>query len=363
MSEAIAAAARTAGVPLEVRPDRHFYCSRAEFGVHAAGRKALRMEYFYREMRRRHRVLLDPTGEPEGGQWNFDHDNRKAWSGKPPEPMDSRVRHDHSALWGAIVGANVKSFGEPSAGQFAWPLNRPQALRQLDHFVGNVLPHFGDFQDAMSRRSWRLFHSLLSFALNSKMLCWLRDKNNSWQVSVTVCSRQAVVVLLQVLLKLVTWLLLTLRWLLIIMPWLNNRQLWQLVQNKTNMIVISDDDSPGFYQIYLDGRKHPEDPNPAWRGHNVAHWEGDTLVVDRVGFHEGVWLDQDSHSHSEKLHIVDRYTRPDMGHIEIVSVVEDPGVLSRPFTMKRVADLAPDQEILEFICPENNQDVEHMVGK
>ena len=139
--------------------------------------------------------------------------------------------------------------------------------------------------------------------------------------------------------------------------------LWQLVQNKTNMIVISDDDSPGFYQIYLDGRKHPEDPNPAWRGHNVAHWEGDTLVVDRVGFHEGVWLDQDAHSHSEKLHIVDRYTRPDMGHIEIVSVVEDPCVLSRPFTMKRVADLAPDQEILEFICPENNQDVEHMVGK
>ena len=139
--------------------------------------------------------------------------------------------------------------------------------------------------------------------------------------------------------------------------------LWQLVQNKTNMIVISDDDSPGFYQIYLDGRKHPEDPNPAWRGHNVARWEGDTLVVDRVGFHEGVWLDQDSHSHSEKLHIVDRYTRPDMGHIEIVSAVEDPGVLSRPFTMKRVADLAPDQEILEFICPENNQDVEHMVGK
>jgi deoxyribodipyrimidine photolyase-related protein len=154
---------------LEILPDSRFVASHAEFHAWAEGRKALRMEYFYRDMRRKTGLLMDGE-EPTGGQWNFDHDNRKAWPGTPPEPMDSRVRHDHSALWRAIVRADVKSFGQPSAEQFAWPLNRMEALRQLDHFVEKILPHFGDFQDAMSSRASRLFHSLLSFALNTKML-------------------------------------------------------------------------------------------------------------------------------------------------------------------------------------------------
>ena len=166
----LAAYAKGLSIKCRMADSEHFYTGRDEVARQFAGQKRWLMESFYRTMRTRHRVLMNDEGKPHGGKWNFDHDNRKAWSGTPPEPMDSRVRHDHSALWGAIVGANVKSFGEPSAGQFAWPLNRPQALRQLDHFVGNVLPHFGDFQDAMSSRASRLFHSLLSFALNTKML-------------------------------------------------------------------------------------------------------------------------------------------------------------------------------------------------
>ena len=139
--------------------------------------------------------------------------------------------------------------------------------------------------------------------------------------------------------------------------------IYQFVQSKDYLVEISDDDSPGFHQIYLDGRRHPKDPNPAWYGHNVGHWEGDTLVVDRVGFDERVWLDQAAHPHSDKLHITERYRRPDLGHLETEITVDDPGILARPFTEKRVSDLAPTEEIYEFICPENNRDVIHLIGK
>jgi hypothetical protein len=143
---------------------------------------------------------------------------------------------------------------------------------------------------------------------------------------------------------------------------LRNGPLWEFVQSKDFLVYISDDESPGFHQIYLDGRSHPADPNPAWYGHSIGHWDGDTLVVDRVGFDNRVYLDQESHPHSDKLHIVERYHRPDLGHLEIEITVDDPGVLAKPWTQKRVADLA-HEEIFEFICTENNRDVQHLVGK
>jgi hypothetical protein len=139
--------------------------------------------------------------------------------------------------------------------------------------------------------------------------------------------------------------------------------IYSIIQSPVLMVAISDDDSPGFHQIYLDGHKHPEDPSPAWYGHNIGWWEGDTLVVDRVAFNDRSWLDQDSHPHSDKLHVVERYKRPDLGHLEIEVTVDDPGVLAKPYTIKRVSDLAPAEEVYEFICPENNRDVEHLVGK
>jgi Carboxypeptidase regulatory-like domain len=138
--------------------------------------------------------------------------------------------------------------------------------------------------------------------------------------------------------------------------------LFELVQSKQFLVIINDDDYPGFHQVYLDGRPHPPDPY-AWYGHNTGRWDGDTLVIDRVGFKDEVWLDQELHPHTDKLHVVDRYRRPDLGHLTIETTVEDPGVVTKPYTIKRSADLAPDQEIDEFICNENNQDVEHLVGK
>jgi hypothetical protein len=139
--------------------------------------------------------------------------------------------------------------------------------------------------------------------------------------------------------------------------------LYEFVQSKSYLVMISDDDSPGFHQIYLDGRQHPKEPDPQWYGHSIGHWEGDTLVVDRVNFEDQVWLDQASHPHSDKLHVIERYHRIDLGHLETEVTVEDPGVLAKPWTMKRVSDLAPGEEIREFICTENNRDLDHLVGR
>ena len=162
--------ARQLAIPGRMVDSDHFYTSREELGLLFAERKQWLMEHFYRQMRIRHDVLMTGPAKPAGGQWNFDQDNRKPWNGLPREPADWRSEHDHSALWESIRQAGVASFGEPGAQHFFWPLNRAEALQQLDDFIDEALPHFGDFQDALTFRAWRLFHSLLSFALNTKML-------------------------------------------------------------------------------------------------------------------------------------------------------------------------------------------------
>jgi len=162
--------ADTTGEPCVMVDSEHFLTGRNDAANLFRDRKSWLMEYFYRRMRVLHRVLVDDADRPVGGRWNFDADNRKSWSGQPPEPPDRRVSHDHSALWQTIVDAGVKSIGNPQTGTSRWPLNRTEALAQLDAFIAEALPYFGDFQDAISQHAWRLFHSLLSFALNVKML-------------------------------------------------------------------------------------------------------------------------------------------------------------------------------------------------
>ena len=154
----------------QVVDSEHFLTARDEMGQFFAGRKQWLMEHFYRHMRRRLDVLVDAQGQPEGGKWNFDHDNRKPWPGTPAAPSDARPVHDHHELWETLTRCGVPSFGHAQASGLRWPLNRAEALACLDAFVDQGLPHFGDFEDAMSSHHPRLFHSLLSFALNVKML-------------------------------------------------------------------------------------------------------------------------------------------------------------------------------------------------
>jgi hypothetical protein len=140
--------------------------------------------------------------------------------------------------------------------------------------------------------------------------------------------------------------------------------LFALAQTHRLLVVISDDESPGFHQIHLDRSAHPQELDmDLWYGDSIGHWEDDTLVVDRLGFNERLWTDPGAHPHSDKLHVIERYRRLDLGHLEKDVTVEDPGVLAKPWSFKSVADLAPNEEIREFICAENNRDLPHLVGK
>ena len=112
-------------------------------------------------------------------------------------------------------------------------------------------------------------------------------------------------------------------------------------------------------QIFLDGRPHPRDVNPTWLGHSVGRWEGDTLVVDTVGFNGLAWY-AGGLSSTESLHVIERYRRPDLGHLKLQITVEDPAVLVKPWTQKRTAHLVPSEDIEEYVCSENNKDVEHL---
>jgi hypothetical protein len=137
---------------------------------------------------------------------------------------------------------------------------------------------------------------------------------------------------------------------------------YKLVQTPTLLVMLFEDDIPSHRQVFLDGRGHPKDPNPSWMGHSIGHWEGDMLVVDTVGFNDRSWLDAQGHPHTEQMRVTERFRRPDLGHLEIEFTIDDPGAYTKPWTMKRIAELDPDDEVGEYVC-ENNHDPEHMVGK
>lgn len=113
-------------------------------------------------------------------------------------------------------------------------------------------------------------------------------------------------------------------------------------------------------QIFTDGRKHPADPDPSWYGYSVGKWEGDTFVVDTVGFNDRTWLDGFGHPHSEALHTVERYHRRDFGHMDLQVTLEDPKVYTRPVTVKYTQTLAPDTDLLDYVCTENEKDRAHL---
>ena len=142
---------------------------------------------------------------------------------------------------------------------------------------------------------------------------------------------------------------------------------WRIVQfpqtQPTHMFFLFEGNIHSYRQIFLDGRKHPDDPDPSWYGHSVGTWEGDTLVIDSVGFNDRFWFDFAGHPHTEKLHIIERYRRPDFNTLEYDVTIDDAGAYTRPFTIRGRSTYETGTELMEYICNENNQDVEHIVGK
>jgi hypothetical protein len=143
---------------------------------------------------------------------------------------------------------------------------------------------------------------------------------------------------------------------------MNNFDVWQIVQTPAVLAIVSSVDNPGSRIIYTDGRPRPKDYGPSWYGRSVGYWEGDTLVIDTIGFNDKSWLPSNG-PHSEKLHAIERYRRPDLGRLEIELTLEDPEAFQQPWVIRKTADLAQDEQMMEYICNENEKDRPHMVGK
>jgi hypothetical protein len=137
---------------------------------------------------------------------------------------------------------------------------------------------------------------------------------------------------------------------------------WRIVQTPTHIFFLFEGNIHSYRQIFMDGRKHPADPDPTWYGHSVGHFEGRTLVVDTVGFNDKFWFDFKGHPHTEQLHIIERFTRKNLGTLVNAVTIDDPGAYARPFTVTFTATLRPRDELMEYICNENNQDIPHVQG-
>jgi hypothetical protein len=142
---------------------------------------------------------------------------------------------------------------------------------------------------------------------------------------------------------------------------------WRIVQTPaygkaTHLFFLFEGNIHSYRQIFMDGREHPDDLEATWYGHSVGHWEGDTLVIETVGFNELFWFDFAGHPHTKQLRTVERYTRTKLGELDSVTTIYDAGAYAKPFTIKHTATLRPGWELMEYICNENNQDVEHIRG-
>ena len=135
----------------------------------------------------------------------------------------------------------------------------------------------------------------------------------------------------------------------------------KLVQTPTLLIMLVESSVPGVRQVFLDGRPHPRDVQPSWLGHSIGLWERDTLVIDTIGLNDRVWQDLQGRPQTEKAHIIERYRRPDLGHLNVEITIDDPGAYTRPWKVRRLLDLAPGEEVLEYICNENHK-TEHFVN-
>ena len=138
---------------------------------------------------------------------------------------------------------------------------------------------------------------------------------------------------------------------------------WRILRTDTHMYFLFEGNIHSYRQIFMDGREHPEDPAPTWYGHSVGRIDGDTLVIDTVGFNDRFWFDFAGHPHTEQLHTIERYRRTDFDTLEYEVTIDDPGAYTRPFTLYETHRYLHDTELMEYICNENNQDVEHIVGK
>lgn len=157
-------------IPFNVIDTEHFYTTRDELKTFFADKKVLLMETFYHYMRKKHKILMVDGDHPLHGKWNFDEDNRKKLP-KHHKPVPPLIFDNNlSKIEAEIREADISTMGTVDSRHFLWPVNREQSLTLLEFFVTNCLPLFGTFQDAMAPAEWSVYHSRLSFAMNTKLL-------------------------------------------------------------------------------------------------------------------------------------------------------------------------------------------------
>jgi hypothetical protein len=137
---------------------------------------------------------------------------------------------------------------------------------------------------------------------------------------------------------------------------------WKIVQTP-GFIVIVYEAFNLWRQVFMDGRELDPDANPTWMGYSTGKWDGDTLVVDSRGFNGKAWLDQLGKPSTESLHVIERFRRKDFGHMILQITIDDPKAYTKAWTVNQEVHLLTDTELLEFICNENNRDVDHLPGK
>jgi len=138
---------------------------------------------------------------------------------------------------------------------------------------------------------------------------------------------------------------------------------FQVFQLPDRVLFVFEGGSHMWRPVFTDGRAHSKDPNPSYLGESIGHWEGDTLVVDTIGFNDRTWLDQSGHPHTEALHTVERFTRRDELTLHYQVTIEDSGAYTRPWTTSYTIPWSAGSEPMEYICHENNLDLPHMVGR
>lgn len=153
----------------EVFSSEHFYTEKEDLKTFFLGKKIFLMENFYRNMRKKYQILMVDK-QPEGGKWNYDASNRKKWKGDALIPTEINFDNNVQDVFIDIEKAGIKTIGQINPRYFEYPISRKQALVQLAYFCEHLLVHFGDYQDAMHTDKIYLFHSRISFAMNSKMI-------------------------------------------------------------------------------------------------------------------------------------------------------------------------------------------------
>ncbi len=170
VDEHLKAFVKTLKIDVEVVDTEHFYSKREELQQLFEGKKMFLMETFYRQMRKKHNVLIENGDQPWLGKWNFDEDNRKKLPKNHKSIAPLLFSNDLREIESELITSGIKTIGKVDSKNFIWPINRRQSLELLDFFVENCLPYFGTFQDAMAPNEWSIYHSRLSFSMNIKLI-------------------------------------------------------------------------------------------------------------------------------------------------------------------------------------------------